>query len=93
MANHFRHRRIAADVDSGHGVLTLLQTFPDDTSLRAFQKRDRLYAVVIVEEAPGGVVCRKSQWQKLFAFKGEPKLVTMRCDFIVGNSVTPAGAR
>src|SRR6266851_2035152 len=60
---------IAADADSGHGVLTLLQTFPEDTSIKAFQKRDRLYAVVIVEDAPSGVVCRKSQWEKLFALK------------------------
>jgi hypothetical protein len=84
---------IAADVDSGHGVLTLVQTFPDDTSLKAFQKRDRLYSVVIVEEAASGILCRKSRWEKLFTFKGEPKLATVRCEFTVGNTVTPAGAR
>jgi hypothetical protein len=84
---------IASDIDSGHGVLTLVQTFPDDTSIKAFQKRDRLYAVVIVEETAGGVLCRKSQWEKLFAFKGKPKMATVRCEFTVGNSVTPASAQ
>ena len=84
---------IAADADSGHGVLTLLQTFPEDTSIKAFQKRDRLYAVVIVEDAPGGIVCRRSHWEKLFALKGEPKLVTVPCEFTIGNTVTPAGAQ
>jgi hypothetical protein len=83
---------IAADTESGHGVLTLLQTFPEDTSAKAFQKRDRLYAVVIVEEAPSGVVCRRSHWEKLFAHKGTPRMTTVRCDFTVGNNVTPAGA-
>lgn len=82
---------IAADVESGHGVLTLLQTFPEDTSIRAFQKRDRLYSVVIVEDAPGGVVCRRSRWEKLFALKGEPELTTVPCEFTVGNTVAPAG--
>ena len=81
---------IAADTDSGHGVLTLVQTFPDDTSIKAFQKRDRLYSVVIVEEATSGVLCRKSRWEKLFSFKGEPKMVTVPCEFTVGNTVTPA---
>jgi hypothetical protein len=84
---------IAADTDSGHGVLTLLQTFPEDTTIKAFQKRDRLYAVVIVEDAPGGIVCRRSQWERLFALKGEPKMVTVPCEFTVGNTVTPAGSR
>jgi len=84
---------IAADVDSGHGVLTLLQTFPEDTSIKAFQKRDRLYAVVIVEDAPGGIVCRRSHWERLFALKGAPRMTTMPCEFTVGNSVTPSGAR
>jgi hypothetical protein len=84
---------IAADTESGHGVLTLLQTFPEDTSAKAFQRRDRLYAVVIVEEAPSGVVCRRSQWERLFALKGAPRLTTVPCDFTVGNSVTPAGAQ
>ena len=84
---------IAADVDSGHGVLTLLQSFPEDTSIKAFQKRDRLYAVVIVEDAAGGIVCRRSQWEKLFALKGEPKMATVPCEFTVGNAVTPAGSQ
>ena len=84
---------IAADADSGHGVLTLLQTFPEDTSIKAFQKRDRLYAVVIVEDAPSGVVCRRSQWEHLFALKGEPKLTTVPCEFTVGNAVTPTAPR
>ena len=82
---------IAADVESGHGVLTLLQTFPEDTSIKTFQKRDRLYSVVIVEDAPGGVVCRRSRWEKLFALKGEPELTTVPCEFTVGNTVAPAG--
>ncbi|MCP3386974.1 MULTISPECIES: hypothetical protein [unclassified Bradyrhizobium] len=84
---------VAADVDSGHGVLTLLQTFPEDTSIKAFQKRDRLYAVVIVEDAPSGVVCRRSQWERLFALKGEPRLTTVPCEFTVGNAVTPTAPR
>ncbi|MES2193767.1 MAG: hypothetical protein V4517_05090 [Pseudomonadota bacterium] len=84
---------IAADTDSGHGVLTLLQTFTEDTSIKAFQKRDRLYAVVIVEDAPGGIVCRRSRWERLFALKGEPRMTTVRCEFTVGNSVTPAGSQ
>ena len=82
---------ITADVESGHGVLTLLQTFPEDTNIKAFQKRDRLYSVVIIEDAPGGIVCRRSQWEKLFALKGEPKLTTVPCEFTVGNTVAPAG--
>jgi hypothetical protein len=49
--------------------------------------------VVIVEEATSGILCRKSQWQKLFTFKGEPKMTTVRCDFTVGNIVTPASAQ
>ncbi|MBI5320396.1 hypothetical protein [Bradyrhizobium sp.] len=84
---------IAADNESGHGVLTLLQTFPEDTNIKAFQKRDRLYSVVIVEDAPSGVVCRRSHWEKLFALKGEPKLTTVPCEFIVGNTVAPAGSQ
>jgi hypothetical protein len=84
---------IAADVESGHGVLTLLQTFPEDINVKAFQKRDRLYSVVIVEDAPSGIVCRKSQWEKLFALKGEPKLTTVPCEFSVGNTVAPAGSQ
>jgi hypothetical protein len=84
---------IAADTESGHGVLTLLQTFPEDTSAKAFQKRDRLYAVVIVEEAPSGIVCRRSHWERLFALKGAPRMTTVPCDFTVGNNVTPAGVQ
>jgi len=83
---------ISADNDSGHGVLTLVQTFGDDSSLKAFQTRDRLYAVVIVEDAPNGVLCRRSRWEKLFAFKQEPKMTTVPCEFVVGNAVTPAAA-
>lgn len=84
---------IAADTDTGHGVLTLLQTFPEDTSAKAFEKRDRLYSVIIVEDAPSGVVCRRSQWQKLFGAKGGPQMTTVPCEFTVGNSVTPAGTQ
>lgn len=84
---------IAADVDSGHGILTLVQTFPDDTSVKAFQKRDRLYTVVIVEETVSGILCRKSRWEKLFTFKGEPKMATVPCEFTVGNSVTPTSGQ
>jgi hypothetical protein len=54
------------------------------------QPRSTVYSVVIVEDTPGGVVCRRSQWQKLFAVKGAPKLVTVPCEFTVGNSVTTA---
>jgi hypothetical protein len=36
-------------------------------------------------------VCRRSQWEKLFALKGEPKMTTVPCEFIVGNTVAPAG--
>jgi len=84
---------IAADTDSGHGILTLVQTFPGDTSIKAFEKRDRLYAVVIVEDSANGVLCRKSRWERLFAFKGEPKLTTVLCEFVAGNTVVPATAR
>jgi hypothetical protein len=84
---------IAADTETGHGVLTLLQTFPEDTSVKAFQKRDRLYSVIIVEDAPSGVVCRRSQWEKLFGLKGVPRMTTVPCEFTVGNSVTPAGTQ
>lgn len=83
---------IAADVESGHGVLTLLQTFPEDTSLKAFENRDRLYSVVIVEDAPGGIVCRRSEWEKLFSLRGAPKMMTVPCEFAVGNTVTPSAA-
>src|SRR3954471_1931644 len=84
---------IAADTETGHGVLTLLQTFPEDTNVKAFQKRDRLYAVIIVEDAPSGVVCRRSQWEKLFGLKGVPRMTTVPCEFTVGNSVTPSGTQ
>jgi hypothetical protein len=81
---------IAADADSGHGILTLLQTFPEDTSIKAFEKRDRLYSVVIVEDSANGVLCRRSQWVKLFASKDAPRMTTVPCEFVVGNAVTPA---
>jgi len=80
---------IAADQDSGHGVLTLIQTFPDDRTVAAFQKKDRLYAVVIVEETITGILCRRSRWEKLFAFKGEPHMESVPCEFTVGNTITP----
>ena len=80
---------IAADQDSGHGVLTLIQTFPDDKTVAAFQKKDRLYAVVIVEETITGILCRRSHWEKLFAFKGDPHMESVPCEFTVGNTVTP----
>jgi hypothetical protein len=81
---------IAADTESGHGILTLLQTFPEDTSIKAFEKRDRLYSVVIVEDSANGIVCRRSQWEKLFAAKDTPRMTTVPCEFVVGNAVTPA---
>ena len=62
---------ITADQETGHGVLTMIQTFPDDKTIAAFEKKDRLYAVLIVEETPSGILCRRSRWEKLFAFKGE----------------------
>jgi hypothetical protein len=84
---------ISADTDSGHGVLTLVQTFADDATIKAFQTRDRLYAVVIVEDSASGVLCRRSRWEKLFAFKQAPKMTTVPCEFVVGNAVTPAASR
>jgi len=81
---------VAADHDSGHGVLTMIQTFPEDSTINAFQKRDRLYAVLVIEEAGGGIVCRRSRWEKLFAFKGEHKMTSVPCDFAVGNAIAPA---
>jgi len=80
---------IAADQESGHGVLTLIQTFPEDKTVAAFQKKDRLYAVVIVEETVTGILCRRSRWEKLFAFKGDPRMESVPCEFTVGNTVTP----
>jgi hypothetical protein len=84
---------IAADTDSGHGILTLVQTYADDTSIKAFETRDRFYAVVIVEDSANGILCRKSRWEKLFASKDAPKMTTVRCEFVVGNAVTPAAAQ
>ena len=81
---------IAADQESGHGVLTLIQTFADDKSIAAFQKKDRLYAVVIVEETVSGILCRRSRWEKLLAFKGELRMASVPCEFTVGNTTTPA---
>jgi hypothetical protein len=81
---------IAVDQESGHGVLTLIQTFPDDRTIEAFEKRDRLFATMIVEETVSGVLCRRSQWQKLFSFRGGNTMSSAPCDFIVGNIVTPA---
>jgi hypothetical protein len=81
---------IASDQESGHGVLTLIQTFPDDKTVAAFQKKDRLYAVVIVEETITGILCRRSRWERLFAFKGEPRMESVPCEFTVGNTITPA---
>jgi hypothetical protein len=81
---------IAADQESGHGVLTLIQTFAEDKTVAAFQKKDRLYAVVIVEETVSGILCRRSRWEKLFAFKGDPRMESVPCEFTVGNTVTPA---
>lgn len=80
---------IASDQDSGHGVLTLIQTFPEDKTVAAFQKKDRLYAVVIVEETISGILCRRSRWEKLFAFKGDPRMESVPCEFTVGNTITP----
>jgi hypothetical protein len=82
---------IAADPETGHGVLTLIQTFPEDRTVAAFQKKDRLFAVLIVEETPSGILCRRSRWEKLFAFKGEHRMASIPCEFTVGNTITPAG--
>src|SRR4051794_614604 len=81
---------IAIDQESGHGVLTLIQTFPEDKTVAAFEKRDRLFATMIVEETVSGILCRRSEWQKLFAFKGERRMSSAPCDFTVGNTITPA---
>lgn len=80
---------IAADQDSGHGVLTLIQTFPEDKTVAAFQKKDRLYAVIIVEETASGILCRRSRWEKLFAFRNAPRMESVPCEFIVGNTIVP----
>jgi hypothetical protein len=84
---------IAADQDSGHGVLTLIQTFPEDRSIKAFEKRDRLFAVLIVEDTVSGILCRRSRWEKLLAFKGDHKMASAPCEFTVGNTVTPAAGK
>jgi hypothetical protein len=81
---------IAVDQESGHGILTLIQTFPEDKTIGAFQKRDRLFATMIVEETVSGILCRRSPWAKLFAFKGENRMSSAPCEFTVGNTVTPA---
>jgi len=80
---------IASDQESGHGVLTLIQTFPEDKTVAAFQKTDRLYAVVIVEETISGILCRRSRWEKLLSFKGDLRMESVPCEFTVGNTVTP----
>jgi hypothetical protein len=80
---------IASDQESGHGVLTLIQTFPEDKTVAAFQKRDRLYAVVIIEETISGILCRRSRWENLLSFKGDPRMESVPCEFTVGNTITP----
>jgi hypothetical protein len=81
---------IAVDQESGHGVLTLIQSFPEDKTIEAFQKRDRLFATMIIEETVSGILCRRSRWEKLFAFKGDNPMSSAPCEFTVGNTVTPA---
>lgn len=83
---------VAADQDSGHGVLTMIQTFPDDTTVKAFETRDRLFLVLIIEETESGIVCRRSRWEKLFAFRGNQTMTSTPCEFAVGNTIAPAGA-
>ena len=80
---------IASDQQSGHGVLTLIQTFPEDKTVAAFQKKDRLYAVVIIEETVSGILCRRSRWEKLLSFKGDLRMESVPCEFTVGNTITP----
>ena len=81
---------ITADQETGHGVLTMIQTFPGDKTIAAFEKKDRLYAVLIVEETVSGILCRRSRWERLLAFKGEHKMASVPCEFTVGNTITPA---
>ena len=46
--------------------------------------------MLIVEETVSGILCRRSRWEKLFAFKGEHKMASVPCEFTVGNTITPA---
>ena len=69
----------------------MIQTFPGDKSVEIFERTDRLYAVLIVEETVSGILCRRSRWEKLFAFKGEHRMASVPCEFTVGNTITPAG--
>jgi hypothetical protein len=81
---------IAVDQESGHGVLTLIQSFPEDRTIEAFEKRDRLFSTMIVEETVSGILCRRSRWEKLSAFKGQNTMSSAPCEFTVGNTITPA---
>ncbi len=81
---------ITADQETGHGVLTMIQTFPGDKTVEIFERTDRLYAVLIVEETVSGILCRRSRWERLLAFKGEHKMASVPCEFTVGNTITPA---
>jgi hypothetical protein len=81
---------IAIDQESGHGILTLIQSFPEDKTIEAFQKRDRLFATMIVEETISGILCRRSRWEKLSTFKGDNTMSSAPCEFTVGDTITPA---
>lgn len=81
---------VSADQESGFGVLTMIQTFQDDHNIRSFERRDRLYAVLIVEQTNTGIICRRSRWERLFAFKGQHTMTTVPCEFAVGNLIVPA---
>jgi hypothetical protein len=81
---------IAADQETGHGVLTMIQTFSDDKTIDAFNDRDRLFSVLIIEETVSGILCRRSRWEKVKSFKGQHKMASVPCEFTVGNTITPA---
>ena len=84
---------IAADRATGSGVLVLLQTFPTDKSLAAFQSQDRLFAVMMVDEVGPTFQCKRSEWMKMSAAKGAPTFKTGPCEFVVGNVVAASSEK
>jgi hypothetical protein len=78
---------IAADRETGSGILVLLQTFQTDKSLGAFQSKDRLFAVMMVDEVGPTFQCKRSEWIKMSAAKTGPKFKSGPCEFVVGNVV------
>lgn len=78
---------IAADRETGSGILVLLQTFQTDKSLSAFQAQDRLFAVMMVDETGATLQCKRSEWMKMSTAKAGPKFKSGPCEFVVGNVV------